>query len=237
MGLIATRSLNQPIPGILELVERAEHRIRGGQLAYGALERLRKDKNDTEAREMFDRHWQDLGHGLLLKRYREDIVNATPEQISQAAMDTVPRVLPLFWTFRIMAAIGFYLIAFFAAAFWFSCKHNFEDKRWFLKLALWTLPLPWIAIECGWFVAEYGRQPWAVEGVLPTFYAASGLALHQILTTLCGFVLLYTVLMVIEIKLMLKAIKLGPEEILPSLQPRKSPDAPLSTEALAGGQP
>ncbi|HVJ36415.1 MAG TPA: cytochrome ubiquinol oxidase subunit I [Stenotrophomonas sp.] len=237
MGLIATRSLNQPIPGILELVERAEHRIRGGQLAYGALERLRKDKNDAEAREMFDRHWQDLGHGLLLKRYREDIVNATPEQIAQAAMDTVPRVLPLFWTFRIMAAIGFYLIVFFAAAFWFSCKHNFEDKRWFLKLALWTLPLPWIAIECGWFVAEYGRQPWAVEGVLPTFYAASGLALHQILTTLCGFVLLYTVLLVIEIKLMLKAIKLGPEDILPSLQARKSPDAPLSTEALAGGQP
>ena len=237
MGLIATRSLSQPIPGILELVERAEHRIKGGQLAYGALERLRKDKTDVAAREMFDRHWQDLGHGLLLKRYRDDILNATPEEISRAAMDTVPTVLPLFWTFRIMAGIGFYLIAFFAAAFWFSCKHNFEDKRWFLKVALWTLPLPWIAIECGWFVAEYGRQPWAVEGVLPTFYAASGLALHQILTTLCGFVLLYTVLMVIEIKLMLKAIKHGPEEMLPSLQQPASPNAPLGTDALAGAQP
>ncbi|KAG0754846.1 hypothetical protein G6F22_020823 [Rhizopus arrhizus] len=55
MGLIATRSLNQPIPGILELVERAEHRVRGGQLAYGALERLRANKNDVEAREMRSR--------------------------------------------------------------------------------------------------------------------------------------------------------------------------------------
>lgn len=133
MGLIATRSLNQPIPGILELVERAEHRVRGGQLAYGALERLRANKNDVEAREMFDRHWQDLGHGLLLKRYRDDILNATPQEISQAAMDTVPRVMPLFWTFRVMAGLGFYLIAFFALAFYYSCRNNFQDKRWFLQ--------------------------------------------------------------------------------------------------------
>jgi cytochrome d ubiquinol oxidase subunit I len=100
--------------------------------------------------------------------------------------------------------------------------------------------LPWIAIECGWFVAEYGRQPWAVEGVLPTFYAVSGLALHQILTSLTGFIALYTVLLVIEIKLMLKAIRKGPDEMLPSLQAsptHASPHAPLSTEALAGGQP
>ena len=92
-------------------------------------------------------------------------------------------------------------------------------------MALWTLPAPWIAIECGWFVAEYGRQPWAVDGVLPTFYAASGLALHQILLTLCGFVALYTVLMVIEIKLMLKAIRKGPDEMLPSLQQPPSDSA------------
>jgi len=231
-----SRSLDQPIPGILELVGRAENRIRGGQLAYGALERVRKDKNDVEAREMFDRHWQDLGHGLLLKRYREDILNATPEEISKAAMDTVPRVAPLFWTFRIMAGLGFYLIAFFALAFYYSCRHNFQDKRWFLKLALWSLPAPWIAIECGWFVAEYGRQPWAVDGVLPTFYAASGLALHEILTTLAVFTALYTVLLVIEVKLMLKAIRKGPDDILPSLQAAAtslSPNAAAPTHGRA----
>ena len=187
---------------------------------------------------MFDRHWQDLGHGLLLKRYREDILNATPQEISKAALDTVPRVLPLFWTFRVMAGLGFYLIAFFAVAFYFSCKHNFESKRWFLKLAVWTLPVPWIAIECGWFVAEYGRQPWAVDGVLPTFYAASGLALHQIVLTLAGFVAIYTTLLVIELILMVKAIRKGPDELAPPLQPQPSPrsSAPV-TDALAGGQP
>ncbi|MFO3706230.1 cytochrome ubiquinol oxidase subunit I [Xanthomonas codiaei] len=239
MGLIATRSLDTPIPGILELVERAEHRIRGGQIAYGALQRMRADKDDAEARKVFDAHWQDLGHGLLLKRYRDDIGNATPEQIAQAAMDTVPRVLPLFWTFRIMAAIGLYLIAFFAVAFWFACKHSFQEKRWFLRLALWTLPLPWIAIECGWFVAEYGRQPWAVEGVLPTFYAASGLDLYQIVLTLVGFTALYTTLLVIAIKLSLKTIGKGPDALFPSnpAHDAPAPTAPLSTGALAGSAP
>ncbi|WP_115004958.1 cytochrome ubiquinol oxidase subunit I [Xanthomonas campestris] len=237
MGLVATRSLDQQIPGILDLVKRAEHRIRGGQIAYGALQRLRADKHDVEARKVFDAHWQDLGHGLLLKRYRDDIGNATPEQIAQAAMDTVPRVLPLFWTFRVMAALGFYLIAFFAAAFWFSCKHTFEDQRWFLTVALWSLPAPWIAIECGWFVAEYGRQPWAVEGVLPTFYAASGLALHQILLSLGGFVALYTVLLIIEIKLMLKAIRKGPDAFFPALRDTTSPAPTHAGDALAGAQP
>jgi len=221
MGLIATRSLSGEIPGILELVDHAEHRIRGGQVAYAALQRIRADPGDTAAREAFDERWQDLGHGLLLKRYREDIANATSEQVSQAALDTVPRVTPLFWTFRIMAGIGFYLIAFFALAFWWVTTGRLWEKRWFLKLALWSLPLPWIAIECGWFVAEYGRQPWAVEGVLPTFYAASGLALRDILITLTGFVLLYTALIVVDVKLMLKSIRKGPQDAEPA------PRAPL----------
>jgi cytochrome d ubiquinol oxidase subunit I len=134
-----------------------------------------------------------------------------------------------------MAGLGFYLIAFFALAFYYSCRNNFQDKRWFLKLALWTLPAPWIAIECGWFVAEYGRQPWAVDGVLPTFYAASGLALHEIVLTLAGFTAIYTALIVVEIKLMLKAIRKGPDEVLPSLQ-SPQPHASHNASAPAAGQ-
>ncbi len=75
-------------------------------------------------------------------------------------------------------------------------------------------------------MAEYGRQPWAVDGVLPTFYAASGLALHDIVLTLAGFTAIYTALIVVEIKLMLKAIRKGPDEVLPSLQ---SPQPHAST--------
>ncbi|MBS7455696.1 cytochrome ubiquinol oxidase subunit I [Coralloluteibacterium stylophorae] len=233
LGLIATRSLDGELPGILELVDRAAMRIETGLEAYAALERLQADRGDAGARAAFDAHWQDLGHALLLKRYREDIGNATPEQIAAAAFDTVPRVAPLFWSFRAMAAIGFYLIAFFATAFWLATRGRLESKRWFLWAAAASLPLPWIASECGWFVAEYGRQPWSIEGVLPTFYAASGLQLHDILISLVGFVVIYTGLAVVEVFLLLRAIRNGPEALLPGLRP----DAPAAVDVALDRAP
>ena len=89
--------------------------------------------------------------------------------------------------------------AFFGAAFYIASIRRFGSGsgfcRLFIRLAIWIIPLPWIAIEFGWLLAEIGRQPWAIEGVLPTFLAASGLKLHQIMITLSGFVLIYTVLL------------------------------------------
>ena len=86
------------------------------------------------------------------------------------------------------------------------------DSRWFLKLAVAAIPLPWIAIELGWLVAELGRQPWAIEGVLPTFLASSSLSRGALWTTLAGFTALYGALAVIEVRLILAAIAHGPEE-------------------------
>ncbi|MFZ6763768.1 cytochrome ubiquinol oxidase subunit I [Pseudoroseomonas sp. WGS1072] len=210
LGLIATRSISGEIPGILELVQRAGERIRNGQIAYEALERIRADGTDQTARATFEAHWRDLGYALLLKRYRQDIGNATGEEITQAAFDTVPGVAPLFWSFRIMVACGFYFILYFAIAFWLSCRHQLGDSRTFNWIALFSLPLPWVAIEAGWFIAEYGRQPWAVEGVLPTFYAASGLTLTDLAISLTFFLVVYTALAVVMVLLMLKVIKAGP---------------------------
>lgn len=213
MGLIGTRSFNTEIPGIGELVERAEDRIRNGQLAYAALQQLRANREDAQAKTVFDQHWQDMGYALLLKRYREDIGNATEQEIARAAADTIPRVAPLFWSFRLMAGIGFYFIAFFALAFWLATVQKLDHYRWFLKLALYSLPLPWLAIEAGWLIAEYGRQPWAIDGVLPTFLAASGLKLHQVIISLSGFVLVYTTLAVIDVYLLRKVILKGPDDV------------------------
>jgi cytochrome bd ubiquinol oxidase subunit I len=88
--------------------------------------------------------------------------------IAQAAHDTVPKVAPLFWSFRAMVALGFVCWLLFGLSFWYSLKGNFAEKRWLLRWALWFIPMPWIAAELGWFVAEYGRQPWTIYGVLPT---------------------------------------------------------------------
>jgi len=229
MGIIGTRSLNKEMPGILELVERAEGRIRNGIVAYENLQKLRANRGDSHARYMFETHWRDIGHALLLKKYREDIANATDEEIVKAAFDTVPHVAPLFWSFRLMVGLGFYFIAFFAFAFWLASKHQLDKRRWFLRLAFYSLPLPWIAIEAGWLIAEYGRQPWVIDGVLPTFFAASGLKLHQILITLSGFVTIYTVLAVVEIWLMRKLILKGPEELSPEPHGATAPATPPVT--------
>jgi len=126
----------------------------------------------------------------------------------------VPNVLPLFWSFRIMVAIGFFFIAFFAFSFWLSAKRRLDRHRWFLRLALLALPLPWISAELGWFVAENGRQPWTIDGVLPTFLSVSSVGQASVAVSLIGFVLFYSLLAIVEVFLMIKYIRLGPEGAL-----------------------
>jgi cytochrome bd ubiquinol oxidase subunit I len=213
LGLIATRSLNTPMPGIDELVNQAQARIKNGLVAYDALERLKANRSDAAARTDLAAHAGDLGYALLLKRYVADPRTAHDAMIGKAASDTIPGVLPLFWAFRIMVALGFYFIALFAVLFWFTSKRDFS-RRWLLRLCLWTLPLPWVSAELGWFVAEYGRQPWAIDGVLPTFLASSSVSAAQVLFTLCGFVLFYSSLLVIDVMLMGKYVRMGPVEAL-----------------------
>lgn len=209
LGLIATRSFDQEVEGILPLVAQAEVRVENGIGAYDALQRLRADPDDVEARADFEASKYDLGYAMLLTRYMDDPRDATPEDIRRAAFDTVPDVSVMFWSFRAMAGLGFYFIALFATAFVLSSLQKHET-RWFLKLALVSLPLPWIAAELGWLLAEYGRQPWIIEGVLPTFLGVSSLTVAQLWTTIIGFTALYGALAVIEVMLMIHFIRKGP---------------------------
>jgi cytochrome d ubiquinol oxidase subunit I len=231
LGLITTRSLDRDLPGITELVEHAALRIANGIKAYTALEAIKANPADAAARAAFAASQADLGYALLLKQYRPDVENATGEQIAQAALDTVPDVWPLFWSFRIMVGVGLFYIAFFA--FWFvkASRHRLETSRAFLWVAVFTLPLPWLAIEAGWIVAEYGRQPWVVEGVLPTFYAASGLHVWDLAISLTFFVSLYSVLIVLMVWLMVRTIKAGPHEGIDTHLPGLEPSA--TTEIAA----
>ncbi|MBS0297096.1 MAG: cytochrome ubiquinol oxidase subunit I [Proteobacteria bacterium] len=210
LGLIATRSADKPVEGINQLVGRAETRVRSGMIAYDAMRRLKAKSGDPAVRQAFDAHVNDLGYALLLKRHAPNVTDATDAQIKATALDTVPSVAPLFWSFRLMAGLGFYFILLFAWAFWITCRRKIEKSRTFLRIALWSLPLPWIAIEFGWYVAEAGRQPWTVDGVLPTFLSASNVAASNVWASLAVFVVFYSVLAVVELALMLRAIGAGP---------------------------
>ena len=215
MGLIGTRSLTQEIPGIVDLVDSAESHIRDGIRAYDALQAIRELAPGAPVppalRADFDADSRYLGYALLLKRYVDDPRMATDEQIAQAALDTVPQVAPLFWSFRLMVGLGMFFILLTATFFVLSARRRLDAYPWLLKVAVFSIPLPWIAAEAGWIVAELGRQPWAVEGVLPTAVAVSELGVGTVLFTLIGFAAIYTVLIVVEMKLMLKAIRKGPE--------------------------
>ena len=210
MGLIGTRSLTKQIPGIKDIKEKNRERVINGIVAVTALETLRKHRDDADAKQVFDRHKADLGFGLLLKKYVSDVRQATPEMIDQAVNDTVPRVTPMFWSFRIMVGLGFAMLALFGLSFWSTLKSEFTQRPWLLKWALWMLPAPWISCELGWFVAEYGRQPWTIYGVLPTHLSVSTLSVGSLYGSLAGFVAFYTVLLVVEVYLMVKFARQGP---------------------------
>jgi cytochrome d ubiquinol oxidase subunit I len=140
----------------------------------------------------------------------QDPLSATEADIQDAAYGTIPHVPTLFWSFRVMVGLGFYFIALFDIGFYYASKRQLLEKRWFQKVALWTLPLPWVAAELGWIVAEVGRQPRTIDGVLPTFLSASSVSSGQVWFSLAGFVWFYTTLLIVDIKLMLKYIRLGP---------------------------
>jgi len=213
LGLIATRSIDTELPGIDQLEARIEARIRRGADTVKALEALRADPGNPALREAFDALKDDLGYGLLLKKYVDDVSLATPEMVAAAVDDAIPAVAPLFWSFRIMVALGMSFLCLFALSFYHAARGSFERKRWLLKWALYGIPLPWIACEMGWFVAEYGRQPWTIEGVLPTHLSISALSAQDLMISLGGFVLFYTGLLIVELYLMFKYARLGPSSL------------------------
>ena len=208
LGLIATRSLDTPVEGIKPLVANAEQRIRDGLPAYAWLEKEGGGPT-AELPAALEASISNVGYAFLLKRIRPDIENATDAQIHEAALSTIPDVPVLFWSFRIMVALGFYFIALFGAYFYLVSRRG-QIQPWFRKLAMYSLPLPWVAAELGWIVAEYGRQPWIIDGVLPTFLGVSKVPASNVVFSLLGFVLFYTVLAVIDLVLIVKYVRIGP---------------------------
>jgi cytochrome d ubiquinol oxidase subunit I len=213
LGLIATRSTDEEVVGIKDLMAQHEQRIESGIEAYRYLTRLRAGDTSPETIAAFERYKDDLGYGLLLKQYVDNPVDATPEHIQLAVADTIPDVAPLFWSFRIMVAAGFWMLLLISLAFYYTVRRRCGQKRWLLHALLWSIPVPWIASEMGWFVAEFGRQPWAIGEVLPTVIATSSLEASDLWASLAGFLGFYTFLLVIEMYLMFKFARLGPSSL------------------------
>lgn len=228
MGIIATRSLDEEVPGLDQ--HRIEHReriITGGQ-ALTMLERI-KNGTATQAETLFfDTHKDDIGYGMLLQPFTKDLANPSVEALDKAVDYSIPSVAPLFYSFRIMVACGFAMLVLFAIAFYYTAKKSIPTPRWVYKAAFYSLPLPWIASEAGWFVAEYGRQPWTIAEVLPVHVAASNLSVGDVVFTLIAFTLFYTAFFFLGFYLMKKYIVKGPTQYFAEADALQSQDADLT---------
>ncbi|CAN7395192.1 cytochrome ubiquinol oxidase subunit I [Trinickia sp. LjRoot230] len=232
---LLTHTLDTTVPGVDQIEADALKRIRNGIPAVAALKILSAEPTNASALAQFEAHRADLGYGFLVKRYAadQDVEKATEADIVKASKDTIPNVFLMFWVFRVMVACGLLMLAYFVISVILSLRGDVHLRRRFLRFAPWMIPVPFIACETGWITAEVGRQPWSVFGVLPTWMSASTHSVAYMVFSLAGFVVLYSLFIAVEIFLMVKFIRKGPDESHGGDTPMHEKPAPVLAGDLA----
>ena len=123
----------------------------------------------------------------------------------------VPSVAISFYSFHIMVVLGMYFILFFLLALYYTLKGKIHKHRFFLRSAIWTIPLAYLASQCGWVLAEVGRQPWVIQDLMPTMAAVTKISASAVQVTFWLFAIIFTTLLIAEIKIMMRQIKIGPK--------------------------
>jgi cytochrome d ubiquinol oxidase subunit I len=209
LSLLANREADSFVPGINDLVygNSAEHitgakeKITRGKQARAFLDSYKQARasGDGSAAAIalagFKQHEEFLGYGFL----------ETPEE-------TVPPVGLTFYAFHIMVILGTAFILVFALFLKFAASDTLDGKRWLLATGVMLFFAGLVAQQCGWIVAEVGRQPWAIQGLLPVSVARSNLTTGTVMTTFFMFLVTFTVLLIAEVSIMLRQIQIGPEE-------------------------
>lgn len=208
LSLLGYHDIHAFVPGLKDLVygnekyniESAQSKIEKGKIAIDALKnyKIAKKANDTlgmkKYEEILNKNMKYFGYGHLDK----------PE-------DIVPPIPITFYTFHLMVALGSWFLILFALILFFTLKREILNYRWLLISAVASIPLGYIASEAGWIVAEVGRQPWAIQDLMPVGIAVTDISTSNVKTTFFMFATLFTILLLAEIKIMLKQIKIGPE--------------------------
>ena len=210
LSFLATHDADGYVPGINDIlngytdgdgnaVPSVAEKMRRGREALDALAVYRELRDSdpaaaAEARSVLEANVQYMGYGHLEK----------PEEV-------IPPVGIVFWSFRLMVGLGMLLLLELLLTGWLAWKDRLSGKRWLLVAALVCIPLVYICGQAGWIVAEVGRQPWTIQGLLPVNVAISSLSAAAVKTTFFLFLAIFTLFLVIEIRIMIGAIKKGPE--------------------------
>ena len=210
LSILATHNIDGYVPGINNMLDgyttpegetfpSAEKKMESGKKAIEAFRtyRANKDKDPhtaMQARKVLEENIAHFGYGYI-----------------QSRNELVPPVQLLYWAFRVMVGLGGYLFLLMVAVLWAERKKRLAEMKWLLRIALLSTPLVYLAGQAGWIVAEVGRQPWTIEGLLPVRAAVSSVSVSAVQTTFFIFVAIFTLFLLIEIRILLKAIQKGPE--------------------------
>lgn len=212
LSMLAERDMNAFVPGINDLLKggyvqtdgtkalSAEEKIERGKTAIAAFANYRSARADN-----------DTARAAVAKKTLRNNVAYFGYGYIKDVNELVPNVPLTFYMFRIMVMLGGYFILFFIVVLFFVYKKDFAAMTWMHWIAMLSIPLGYIAGQAGWVVAECGRQPWAIQDLLPTSAAISKLDVGSVQTTFFIFLVLFTVMLIAEVGIMLKAIKKGPE--------------------------
>ena len=212
LSILATHDINGYVPGINDLLNgyvdengvehlSADAKISKGTVALAAFKSYRSLKDNdpeaaAEARKVLEENIDCFGYGYIEK----------PE-------DLIPNVPLVYWSFRIMVGLGGFLMLLMVLVLFFGWKGKLENMKWLQWVALLSIPLVYLAGQAGWIVAEAGRQPWAIDGLLPVSAAVSSLSAGAVQTTFFIFIAVFTLFLAIELRILLKAIRKGPEAV------------------------
>jgi len=218
LSLLSFRDVTAFVPGISDIMKggfeqrafdgtshtalSAENRMIKGKEAIAALSAYRKAKsehNDSLAalhKEALEINYPHFGYGFLPSK--------------DAIIPPVPLV---FYAFHLMVILGLFFLGIFLLTGYLSWKKSLHTYRWLLWLSVLGIPLVWLCSECGWVVAEVGRQPWVIQDIMPTYAAVSNLDTKSVIITFCLFALLFTGLLAAEVSILVKQIRKGPQEI------------------------
>ena len=210
LSILATHSIDGYVPGIQDLLNgytdhqgvthiSAQEKIEKGKMALDAFKEYRALKDTdpekaAEARKVLNENVDYFGYGYI----------DNPEEL-------VPPVPLVYWSFRVMVGFGSFLLVLMFVVLWAERKDKLSQMTWLQWVALWSIPLVYMAGQAGWIVAEVGRQPWVIEGLLPTKAAVSSVSVGAVQTTFFLFVAIFTLFLAIEIRILIKAIKQGPQ--------------------------
>ena len=212
LSILATHDINGYVPGINDLLNgyvdengvehlSADAKISKGTVALAAFKSYRSLKDNdpeaaAEARKVLEENIDCFGYGYIEQ----------PE-------DLIPNVPLVYWSFRVMVGLGGFLMLLMVLVLFFGWKGKLENMKWLQWVALLSIPLVYLAGQAGWVVAEAGRQPWAIDGLLPVSAAVSSLSAGAVRTTFFIFIAVFTLFLAIELRILFKAIKKGPEAV------------------------